>query len=245
MPRQENNSIVICDIYAAIAGEGRIAGQPVTAIRLFGTNFKDRYDLHMYASEASVKNGTSRREILLEDALAEMSRTKSQKDHWLVMGGEPMLQQQSVVALAKKYAESHNVSPTIDWETNGQIYPSEATREASNSFAVNIKLANSLGSKSAKDGFSMRIKEDVLRKFVNDEKAYFKFGLTSVDDFREARELIDFLKISADRVWLMPNVMDANRLRAIGPSIANLCKASGYNYSPRLQLEVFNGKRGF
>lgn len=246
MPKQENNSIVISDVYAAIAGEGSIAGQPVIAIRLYGNNLKDRNDLHMYASEPSIKrDSTARREILLEDALEELSKAKGQKDHWLMLGGEPLLQQKAVVKLARRFYESHNVMPVIDWETNGTIYPDQETRDISNSFAVNVKLANSLGSKSAKEGFSSRIREESLRKFVADEKAYFKFALTSVDDYREVSELIDFLKISAERVWLTPAVMDANRLRVIGPTLANLCKSYGHNYSPRLQLELFGGKRGF
>jgi 7-carboxy-7-deazaguanine synthase len=72
--------------------------------------------------------------------------------------------------------------------------------------------------------------------------------VSAVGDLPEIEELLNEVGavpgFSRDRVLLMPEGTDVEKLREKGPLIAELCLEHGFRFAPRLQIELFGNTRG-
>ena len=60
----------------------------------------------------------------------------------------------------------------------------------------------------------------------------------------EVRTLTEMLNADRDRVVLMPEGIDRDRLRERGRWIAEICKQEGFRFSPRLHVDLWGDMRG-
>ena len=58
------------------------------------------------------------------------------------------------------------------------------------------------------------------------------------------REFVDKFSISHDRVYLMPESTNKHELQEKSKWVAELCKENGFNYSTRLQIDIWNQTTG-
>jgi hypothetical protein len=69
----------------------------------------------------------------------------------------------------------------------------------------------------------------------------FKFVVTKPEDLDEIFEkYIDKFEIRKNKVWLMPCCGSRSEHVEIAPLVAELCKTHGLNFSPRLQLVIWD-----
>lgn len=166
----------------------------------------------------------------LGDVISSIRTLSCGINHLVITGGEPMIWQTQVGAIAGDLPEF-----MIEVETNGTLPP---VRAENIQYTVSPKLSN-CGEPEEK-----RIILPVLEMYAS-MNSYFKFVVSSKEDIHEITRILERLKIPRDRVLLMPRGKDIHELRRYARIAWDLCLAYGFRYSPRLHIEVFGrSKRG-
>jgi 7-carboxy-7-deazaguanine synthase len=71
-----------------------------------------------------------------------------------------------------------------------------------------------------------------------------KFVVEAPSDLEEVRALLGRLQADRSRVILMPEGTDRETLRERGVWLAEICKAEGFRFSPRLHIDLYGNRRG-
>jgi len=240
------DTIELCEVYRTLKNSGPHSGSTVLVVRLFGTDFKSTNDRRRYAwgTEPDALK-LNRRILTIEDAAKEIRSIKGNHNHWVVCGGEPLLQQEAIINLITKYM-SHSekaLKPYIEIETHGLIKPIEELDKLVGHYNVYVPLSNSMND-NAKSTFAHRIKESVLEEYVDKNSALI-FDVDCDADIQEVVEIQRLFKVTRDDIWLRPLVIDS---RGVMGSISILWKAClkyGYRLSNRFYSHLHgNMKRG-
>jgi 7-carboxy-7-deazaguanine synthase len=159
--------------------------------------------------------------------------------HLIVTGGDPLIQQTALVALFIRMNEfEQNVERMfVELETEGVIKPSEELLKFVRQWNVSPKLSNSGMSKEK------RLNLDVL-KWHTTQNSYFKFPVANSQDLNEVDEVVRLTGIRRSRVFLMPICATKEDHERITPEVIRLAKMSGYAFTPRMQLLIWNKTTG-
>ena len=240
------NTIFLSDdkIFYTVEGEGEYAGIPSVFMRLSMCNltcqgFKSADAPHGCDSFVSwsVKNRMTFDEIF--EFIAQNGYNCKLHDGaiWKITGGEPLIQQKQLLKLVRAYAERFGYVPVIDFETNATILPDEAwISEFKATFTTSPKLANN------GDPVEKRYKPAVL-KWHAENGSGFKFVISNEADMNEILEKYIHnpdINVPKNRVWLMPCCGSRAELAEKAPMVAELCKKHMFNFSPRLQLVIWD-----
>ena len=71
-----------------------------------------------------------------------------------------------------------------------------------------------------------------------------KFVVERPGDMGEIRALIEDLGAARERVILMPEGTETERLRERALWLAKICKEEGFRFSPRLHVDLWGNRRG-
>ena len=225
--------LLVSDMYTTVKSSGSDLGVPVFCLRLHGTNFKD-------VNEAYPKTQLSGQKVVmsLDEVLKGISALKAQKLNWLITGGEALLQEKALLKLIEKYQDLYGRKPYIFLETNGLIQPIPRMDEVMDEYLVNLKLSNSMsGAKNATYG--SRIKEGVVRAFVDSPKAQFVFDIGNSGDITEVLELVRLFNIPKERVYLRPKTLNRELHASYIAELWEAVKTQEFKLTPRLDLLVF------
>jgi 7-carboxy-7-deazaguanine synthase len=115
--------------------------------------------------------------------------------------------------------------------------------------SISPKLSNSVpldrdGGKWAAQHNRLRYQPEVLGHLIHDYEYQLKFVVSSPEDLQEIDSIRQILGAPPSTVVLMPEGIDAERLRDRGVWLAEVCKTTGYRYSPRLHIDLWGNKRG-
>jgi len=243
----EENYLLISDDgpgFHTIEGEGELIGRPSVFMRLFGCNLTCKgwatpdspWGCDSFISWSKKNKYTFEQmfNFYEENGLAEKLM---RGDIWKITGGEPMLRQEPLLNFVRAFVERFNFLPTIDFETNGTIKPNDLwVNEFQATFTVSPKMSNN------GDPVEKRFKPEVLDwHCVND--SCFKFVIGSEQDLEELKDVYlssTEFAIHSSRVWLM--VCAGSRQEHIerAGSVAEYAKKLGLNFSPRLQLVIWD-----
>lgn len=227
--------IYVNEIFDSIQGEGITAGYPATFVRLSGCNLgcvwcDTKYTWHKDYLEKAKK--------IKEEELAKKLYLKKRI---VITGGEPLLQQKALIKLISfirtlSVINSIAAEPIFEIETALTIMPEPVLVNQIDQWNISPKLSNS-GNPRKK-----RYKEDLLKAFANKENVIFKFVISSSTDIKEI--FTDFAFVPRNRIWLMPE--GATRGEQINKMswAVEVVKQYGMNFSPRLQILIYNTKRG-
>jgi 6-pyruvoyltetrahydropterin 2'-reductase len=240
------NTIFLSDdkIFYTVEGEGEYAGIPSVFMRLSMCNltcqgFKSADAPHGCDSFVSwsVKNRMTFDEIFEFMVQNEYNCKLHDGAIWKITGGEPLIQQKQLLKLVRAYAERFGYVPVIDFETNATILPDEAwSNEFKATFTTSPKLANN------GDPVEKRYKPAVLRWHAENGSG-FKFVISNETDLNEILEKYIHnpdINVPKNRVWLMPCCGSRAELAEKAPMVAELCKKHMFNFSPRLQLVIWD-----
>ena len=240
------NTIFLSDdkIFYTIEGEGEFVGYPSVFMRLSMCNltckgFASTDSPHGCDSFVSwsIKNKMTFDEIY--EYMAQNSYNCKLRDGaiWKLTGGEPLIQQKQLLKLVQGYIDRFGYTPIIDFETNATILPDEEwVTKYRATFTTSPKLSNN------GDPEEKRYKPSVLRWHVQNGSG-FKFVINCESDLNEVFEKYihnpDVL-VPSNRVWLMPCCGSRQEHSEKAAMVAELCKKHNFNFSPRLQLVIWD-----
>ncbi len=224
----------IAEIFYSIQGEGILVGMPSVFVRTSGCNLRCAWCDTPY---------TSWRPEGMDLSIQEIGETVAgfPASHVVVTGGEPMIAPEIIdLTSALRKARLH-----ITIETAGTVYaPVEC-----NLMSISPKLSNSVprereGGRWAAQHDRLRYQPDVLKRLMAEYEYQLKFVVSSPDDLPEIAAMQAELGASPASVVLMPEGIDRELLRERGLWLADICKAQGYRFSPRLHIDLWGDKRG-
>ena len=220
----------IAELFYSLQGEGALVGVPSVFIRTSGCNLRCAWCDTPYTSWQP--EGT---DLSLDQIVDEVKAHPAR--HVVVTGGEPMIASQ-IIPLTERLRRL-NLHITI--ETAGTVLQPVAC----DLMSISPKLANSTPTGNwAPQHERLRIRHEVLRDLMARYDYQLKFVIERPDDVEEVRALVGSLEADARRVILMPEGTDREILRQRGVWLAEIAKAEGFRYTPRLHVELWGNRRG-
>jgi organic radical activating enzyme len=225
-------SLRISELFASLQGEGVSIGAPATFLRLGDCNLDCHFCDTPYSWDWSRYDRKT--ELVEEDVLVTASRIRSLAPRRLVItGGEPLLQQTAIAALAGELPEF-----LFEVETNGTVAPSEELRAIVHQWNVSPKLASSAVV------LHHRRKLEVLEALRTTERAWLKFVVCTGEDLQEIEDIVVGTRWPRDRVILMPEAKTPAQLAERSPEVAKAALDHGYRFSTRLHVMLWGDVRG-
>ena len=240
-----SNELFLSDdkIFYTIEGEGEFIGQPSVFMRLSMCNltckgFASADSPHGCDSfiSWSVKN-----KMTFEDIVKYME-VNGYKDHlyngaiFKITGGEPLIQQNKLLRFVDYLFLKWGWVPRIDFETNATIKPSSRWRTK----LINATFTTSPKLSSNGDPLGKRYVPETLEWHATYGSG-FKFVIKGCNDIEEViTDYVDKFDIPASRIWLMPCCGSRQEHSEVSSMVADLAKKYYFNFSPRLQLVIWD-----
>jgi 7-carboxy-7-deazaguanine synthase len=226
--------VKIAELFYSIQGEGTLVGVPSVFIRTSGCNLRCTWCDTPYTSWNPEGADQSVEAIL--QATAAYPAT-----HVVVTGGEPMIAPQIVALTAALRAAGLHI--TI--ETAGTVYAPVAC----DLMSISPKLENSIphereGGRWAAQHNRLRWQPEVLKQLIREYAYQLKFVIASPGDLLEVDRMRDELNAPPSQIVLMPEGVTRQIMQERGLWLAEICKTTGYRFSPRLHVDLWGDKRG-
>ena len=233
----------IAELFYSLQGEGALIGVPSVFIRTSGCNLRCGWCDTPYTSWQP--EGT---ELSLDQILNEVRAHPAR--HVVVTGGEPMIAPE-IIPLTERL---RGAGLHITVETAGTVFQPVAcdlmsiSPKLSNSTPAG-RTAESAGDPQATQRWvaqheRLRIQPAILLDLMRRYEYQLKFVIAAPRDLEEVRVLTTQLSADPGRVVLMPEGIDREVLRERGIWLADLAKAEGFRFSPRLHVELWGNRRG-
>ena len=233
------------ELFYSIQGEGRLAGTPSVFVRTSGCNlrcwFCDSYHTSWEPTHAWED---------LEEIITEVKSHKRAK-HVVLTGGEPLIHDRSVDLLDRLADCGYHTTV----ETNGTIY-----RDASiDLVSISPKLASSTPTPERAPNETgewderhetRRIDIDALVRLIETYEFQLKFVVTDRGDMAEIEHLVDRVREQAavpvhnTDVLLMAEGATRERLDEHRNEVAEIAMDYGYQYTPRLHVDLWDDAPG-
>jgi 6-pyruvoyltetrahydropterin 2'-reductase len=229
-------------IFHTIEGEGEHIGKPSVFMRVAMCNltckgFASKDSPHGCDSFVSwsVKNRFTFEQLFEYLEQHNYITLLRRGDIFKITGGEPLIQQKNLLEFIKAFVEKYRFIPRIDFETNATIIPDPAWQlDYLATFTTSPKLTS-----NGDPEHKRYIPEALLWHTRNGSG--FKFVVACVEDIEEIREkYIDRFEIRSNKVWLMPCCGSRDEHVKAAVQVADFCKINGFNFSPRLQLVIWD-----
>ena len=239
-------------VFYTIEGEGEYIGRPSVFMRVAMCNLTCK----SFASPDSpngcdsfvswsVKNKMTFAEIfqlMEENNYIEHLRNKAILK---ITGGEPLIQEKQLLKFIEAFITRYNFIPVIDFETNATLTPTDKWLSPKDhvdgvygaTFTTSPKL------KSNGDPEDKTYKPETL-KWHREHKSGFKFVINVSEDIDEIwRKYVNDehgINIPLNRIWFMPCCGSRQEHTERSATVAEYAKAMHVNFSPRLQLVIWN-----
>jgi 7-carboxy-7-deazaguanine synthase len=225
--------MIINEIFYSLQGEGFLAGVPSVFVRLAGCPLRCRWCDTKYAWSAEAGR---------QYDIAEIIRAVQQ---WpcrfvVITGGEPMIAPE----LRQLSYELRAVGKHVTIETAGIAYLPDL---ACDLMSISPKLSNSIPDEAKLAALHKDSSLDiaVLAELLANYDYQLKFVIDSEADLPEAVETLEKLgDVNPVKVMLMPQAVTRGEYLAKSPMVADLCKRTGYAFSQRLQVLLWDGRKG-
>ncbi|MGH7833491.1 MAG: 7-carboxy-7-deazaguanine synthase QueE [Candidatus Binatia bacterium] len=225
----------ISELFYSLQGEGKLLGTPSVFIRASGCNLRCVWCDTPYTSWKPEGKEWSLGRIL---AAARKYPTR----YAVITGGEPFLAPDLGQLTEGLKRERYHI--TI--ETAATIF----TPVRCDLMSISPKLANSTPWKRENGKFAAmheqrRLNLPVIQRLMRDYDYQLKFVVDKKPDFAGVRRILGKLKnVEPSRVVIMAQGTSRAVLREKARWIVEICKTSGFSYTPRLQIELYGNRRG-
>jgi 7-carboxy-7-deazaguanine synthase len=221
----------IAELFHSIQGEGLLAGVPSFFIRTSGCNLRCAWCDTPYTSWQPEGS-----EFTLDEILREVRAHPVR--HVVVTGGEPMIAPE-IIPLTNRL---RGLGLHITIETAGTV----AKPVACDLMSISPKLSNSTprDDRWAAQHDRLRIQPETLAELMTRYEYQLKFVIERPEDMDEVRALVESLGAARERVALMPEGTDPERLRERSRWLVEICKEDGFRFCPRLHVDLWGNRRG-
>lgn len=232
-------------VFYTIEGEGEYVGKPSVFMRMSMCNltcigFASPDSPHGCDSFVSwsVKNKMTFDEIF---TLMETSGYVQHLNKGAILkltGGEPLIQQKQLLKFIEAFVNKFGFVPYIDFETNATLMPDPLwIKKWKATFTTSPKL------RSNGDPEEKTYNPEVL-KWHTIVGSGFKFVISSDEDIKEIWEkYVDDdkgINVPLNRIWFMPCCGSRQEHTEKCAAVAEYAKAMNVNFSPRLQLVIWD-----
>ena len=230
--------MLISETFYSVQGEGSLVGVPSVFVRTSGCNLRCTWCDTPYASWNP--EGT---EMNVKEIVAIVQREPTR--HVVVTGGEPMVAKGLPDLLAQLRAAGKHI--TI--ETAGTIAPHGVPCDLA---SISPKLAHSTPSEAmagkawVEKHESLRLRPEVLHAWCTSYDYQLKFVIATEADVEEVSAVVASIGVPVppEKILLMPEGITREALRSRQTWLVDVCKRTGWRYSPRLHIDLFGNKRG-
>lgn len=232
-------------IFYTIEGEGEHIGKPSVFMRLAMCNLT----CQGFASEDSPHGcdsfvSWSVKNKMTFDEIFKMMEDNNYIEHLRnrailkITGGEPLIQQKQLLKLMEAFKEKYKFIPAIDFETNATLVPDlQWIDKYFASFTTSPKLTTN-GDPEEKTYIPNVLKWHVAAN------SGFKFVITSDRDIEEIwKKYVEDdkeINVPLERIWFMPCCGSREEHVKNALAVAEYAKALHVNFSPRLQLVIWD-----
>ena len=221
------------ELFHTIQGEGKYLGVPSVFFRTSYCNLRCSWCDSPYTSwRPENKN------LDVEDIVQQIAEFNC--EHVVITGGEPFIQGKALIELCAALDRRTHI---ITIETNATVYqPVKADL-----ISMSPKLGNSAPPSSNrfyKTHELLRIKTDVIKRFLSEYQCQVKFVVDSPADLDEIQQLQDELRIDGQDIVLMPQGIEKEELAQKQEWLVDICKRYDYRFSPRLHIDLWGNQRG-
>ena len=223
----------INEIFYSLQGEGFLAGVPSVFVRLAGCPLRCRWCDTKYAWSKEAG-----RRYSIDQIVRAMRQWPCRFS--VITGGEPMVEPDLPQLVGQLKAAGKHI--TI--ETTGIAYIPDMPCDL---MSISPKLSNSVPDDVNLAAVHKDSKLDVavLGELISNYNHQLKFVVDCEADLAEIQELLDKLgNVDVRKVMLMPQSATRDEFLAKSPVVAELCKRTGYAFSQRLQVLLWNNERG-
>ena len=225
--------MIINEIFYSIQGEGSLAGVPSVFIRLAGCPLRCQWCDTKYAWGPDAG-----KEYSIEELFAELAKYPAH--HIVITGGEPFVSAElSELCTSLKTNDVH-----VTIETAGTIFTNDLKCDL---MSISPKLGNSVptDAKLAAEHKANCFDIDSLQALIDNYNYQLKFVVDVPDDLDEIAQCLQKLKnINPDNVYLMPQATMRTEHLEKSQFIAEICKRTGFPFSPRLQVMLYDNEKG-
>jgi 7-carboxy-7-deazaguanine synthase len=162
--------------------------------------------------------------------------------HVVITGGEPLLWPN----LPRLTAALRTAGRHVTIETAGTVFRAVDC----DLMSISPKLANSEPGEGRNplvraEHASRRLDLAVLAQLLDRYPCQLKFVVAEPSDVAEIDEILVALPpVAPETVLLMPLGVERAEIARRAPWVAELCKARGYRYTPRLHIDLYGDVRG-
>jgi 7-carboxy-7-deazaguanine synthase len=229
----------INEIFYSIQGEGFLAGTPSIFIRVADCPLNCRWCDTKYAFEEA-----DAKDYSIEQIIKKIQQWDCR--HIVITGGEPMINPDlsKRIELPDLVQAVKDLDKYITIETNGIAFIPEMPCDL---MSISPKLSNTIpnDSETARFHDESRLDLAILSVLLDEYDYQIKFVVDSEDDLPEIQETIEKIgNVNLHRVMLMPQAKTRVDFIQKAPMVAELCKKTGYAFSPRLQIVLWNTSKG-
>ncbi len=238
----------ISELFYSLQGEGKRTGVPSFFIRTNFCNLRCRFRGGNYCDTPYTSwnpdDNENLGDVKIDEIIGEF--VKSGARDAVITGGEPAIQEEELTRLCKGLKSN---GAYITLETNGTIISD--FKNYIDLASISPKLSSSVpySTEHEKLHEKNRIKIETLLEYEKGfrEKlfdAQWKFVVCGEQDIPEIKELQQRIGFSDGNVYLMPEGINRDDIIRNSPAVARFCLKHGYNYSGRLHVELWGGRRG-
>ncbi|MGD2095349.1 MAG: 7-carboxy-7-deazaguanine synthase QueE, partial [Phycisphaerales bacterium] len=158
----------------------------------------------------------------------------------VITGGEPMINSD----LPNLTRQLKNAGKHITIETAGIAYYPDM---ACDLMSISPKLSNSIpdDAKLAAAHKNSKLDIAVLQELIDKYEYQLKFVVDSQDDLSEIQQTIEKIgNVNTEKVMLMPQAVTRDEFLAKSSMVADMCKQTGFAFSQRLQVLLWNNQKG-